>query len=99
MVSAMQWFLFGMFVWGCCVVMSVIARRWAPEMWDHHADEDGSRRSRKGRKHWRKAHSEGGGAEKEDPRDVEIRELKKRVETLEAIVTDRKFQWEQELNR
>jgi hypothetical protein len=96
MTSVIQWFLFGMFVWGCCIVMNALARRFAPEMMtcDGHSPEmqdelDGHHQRRARRR---------SGATPPDPRDIEIIELKQRVATLEAIVTDRKFQWEQEFN-
>ncbi len=40
----------------------------------------------------------GGETERETELQAEIERLRKRIETLEAIVTDRKFQWDQELN-
>ena len=95
MHSALSWFMFGMFVWGCCIVMSAVSRRLAPEMSDGSARMPHRARSKKA--YQRRAHGDGGVAA-EDPRDVEIRELKKRVATLEAIVTDPKFQWQQDFN-
>jgi hypothetical protein len=95
MHSALSWFMFGMFVWGCCIVMSAVSRRLSPEMRDGSACMP--RRNRAKRAHHRRSNGEG-GSEAEDPRDVEIRELKQRVATLEAIVTDPKFQWQQDFN-
>lgn len=98
MVHALEWFLFGMFVWGCCVVMQAFRRRVAPDTGTGHQ----AGRRRKGR-HARRAWCEdlglgGGETGREAELQEEIRALKKRIETLEAIVTDRKFQWNQEFN-
>ena len=43
MGTVVQWFLFAMFVWGCCIVMGALARRFAPEMMmDGHCGLGGS---------------------------------------------------------
>lgn len=92
MMVAMQWFMFAMMIWGCCIVMSAISRRWAPELMD---DGCAPAPGRRHRHHQARTEPE----EAEDPRDAEIQALKERVATLEAIVTDRRFQWEQEFRR
>ena len=95
MSAAIQWFLFGMFVWGCCLLMNAIAQRFAPE---------GGHTSRKARRRQRHRDWFGMGEEEQatpEPSDLEkeVAQLRERVATLEAIVTDRKYQWEQDLNR
>lgn len=99
MISALQWFLFGMFVWGCCLLMSAVAER----VTAGGASQGSKRQSRRHR--WRRdwfgeteAEAEP-QSENEARLEAELAQLRKRVETLETIVTDRKFQWEQELNR
>ncbi len=97
MVHALEWFLFGMFVWGCCIVLQAFQRRVAPEGPGHRRK---GRRSR-ARQAWRDAcgtGAGGGASDREAELQTEIDRLRKRIETLEAIVTDRKFQWDQELN-
>lgn len=99
MISALQWFLFGMFVWGCCLLMSAVAERVTPG-----GTREGSRRQSRRRRWRRDWFGEGEDeaeqqSEKEAQLEAELAQLRKRVETLETIVTDRKFQWEQELNR
>ena len=97
MLNVLEWFLFGMFVWGCCIVMQALQNRIAPET----GESCGPRRKRRRK---RKARRERAAADDtadnvftgEDPRDREIRELRERLQVLEAIVTDRRFQWEQD---
>lgn len=93
MFTALQWFLFGMFIWGCCLLMSAISDRVTA------AGPGEKRATGRSRHGWF-----GTGMEADEEADdaalrEEIASLRKRVETLEAIVTDRKFQWEQDLNR
>ncbi len=87
MLTAFGWVLFGMAVWGLCIVMQALERRFSPEggMMESMFD-DGTRRRRQPPR----------PPVGFDPKDREIAELKRRVETLEAIVTDRRYQWEQE---
>lgn len=89
MVHALQWFLFGMFVWCCVVCMSAVVDRLAPE------SGPGDRKRRRHRRSlWDSLNGETETSEEEDPRDLEIRDLRQRIETLEAIVTDRRYQWD-----
>ncbi|MEM7708027.1 MAG: hypothetical protein AAF358_20920 [Pseudomonadota bacterium] len=102
MATALQWFLFGMFVWACCVLMSALesrvsangeARRqrrevgkrptWWRQLWDESLDDEETEEP----------------TQRERAMAAEIVELKDRIATLEAIVTDRKFQWEDELRK
>ena len=86
MFTAFGWVVFGMAVWGLCIVMTALQRRFAPEMGD-----DGCASA---------AHQHPFGTKREpDPRDAEIAALRRRIETLEAIVTDRKYQWESEFDK
>ncbi len=94
MFSAFGWVLFGFAVWGLCIVMHAIQKRFTPEWnsgepgqnwWDFMWGEDN-----------KKQHS-GGAEHKVNAKDREINELKKRVEILEAIVTDRRYQFDEEL--
>jgi len=86
--QVLEWFLFGMFVWGCCIVMSALSRKFAPEMDITPeltkglglTDREGSHSSHR-------------------HKDAEIASLKQRIETLEAIVTDPKYRWDQEMNQ
>lgn len=98
MVHALEWFLFGMFVWGCCLVMQAFHRRVAPE--SGCGRPAGKRRKgSRARRAWSEDLGLGGGeSEREAELQAEVERLRKRIETLEAIVTDRKFQWDQELN-
>lgn len=93
MWHALEWFLFGMFVWGCCIVMSAFSRRYAPELGD---DKD----TGSSKYDAMSDESFGSGFQNRNSRkkDAEIRELKERIETLEAIVTDQKYRWEQEFS-
>lgn len=84
MFNAFGWVLFGMAVWGLCICMTALQRRFAPEMSDHETLTGHHEPRRRQAPHGF------------DPRDAEIAELKRRIETLEAIVTDRKYQWEKE---
>lgn len=85
MLTAFGWVVFGMAVWGLCIVMQAAERRFAPEL--------GTMDTGLGRR--RKA--------KETPtataKDDEIAALKKRIEVLEAIVTDRRYQWDSEYHQ
>ena len=92
MLNAFGWVLFGMAVWGLCILMNALEHRFSPEKGTAAGSSwnmgQGSKRDRRRRQ-----------AEELATRDQEIAELRKRVETLEAIVTDRRYQWEQELQR
>ncbi len=96
MMSVLAWFLFGMFVWVCVLGMSALARKVTPEhgrgrgSW--HEDLFGGDWTGMGT-------GEDGKSRREQKLEKEVDELKQRVQTLETIVTDRKFQWESELNR
>lgn len=84
MLTAFGWVLFGMAVWGLIIVMQALERRFAPELGT--LQEDGPQPPP--------------AARTRDLRDQEeIAELRRRIETLEAIVTDRRYQWERELDR
>ena len=94
MLNAFGWVLFGFAVWGLCIVMHAVQKRFAPEWnsgepgqnwWDFLWGDDGS--------------SSDGAAKKrtEFSKDREISDLKKRIETLETIVTDRHYQFDDEL--
>ena len=105
MTQVFGWFMFGMFVWGCCILMQAFQNRFAPELKKAGLGLDerdlglGGLGLGMGRRR-RKAKAERREAEAEPTaKDAEIAELRKRVEVLEAIVTDPKFQWEQDLRR
>jgi hypothetical protein len=89
MFHVLEWFLFGMFVWGCVICMSAIAHRLAPN-----SGPDDRKRHRHRRHFWRNQEEPTDTVVEDDPKDLEIRDLRKRIETLEAIVTDRRYQWD-----
>lgn len=94
MFTAFQWFMFGMFVWCCVLCMEAVEQRVAPGK-----AQARSERRRKRRNRWRKTEDEPPVAKPRDPRELELKELRKRVETLEAIVTDRRYQWDEEYSK
>ncbi len=94
MFSAFGWVLFGFAVWGLCIVMHAVQKRFAPEWndgkpgqnwWDFMWGEDVEKREKRQRH------------QSEDVKDQGIRDLKQRIEVLEAIVTDRRYQFDEEL--
>ena len=92
MIQTIGWTLFGFTVWGLVILLHSLQRRFAPDL-----DKDSSGKSR----FW------GGTGEDEDwdgsgsnrAMKRELAELRRRVEVLKAIVTDKKFQFDQELHR
>ncbi len=96
MFNAFQWFMFGMFVWCCVVCMEAVEARVAPGK-----AQARSERRRNRRNFWRKGrpNTAAQSDEIEDSRELELKELRKRVETLEAIVTDRRYQWDEEFSK
>ncbi|MEM9531304.1 MAG: hypothetical protein AAGA23_10315 [Pseudomonadota bacterium] len=101
MGAALQWFLFGMFVWACCLVMSAVERRLSPQTAEN-ADAGNIGKARRS-PWWHFGLDQGlddpeePSAEKQTAMAEEIAQLKDRVATLEAIVTDRRYQWEDDL--
>ena len=102
MATVLQWFLFGMFVWACCLLMSALEARVSA------SGEDRKQRQPKARRGawWQQLMGDGSEniateapTEREQAMAAEIVELKDRIATLEAIVTDRKYQWEDELGK
>jgi hypothetical protein len=91
MWTAFGWVCFGMAVWGLCILMQALQQRFAPELGSACEMDDETQ--------GRHTHRQRRQAGAPDRRDREIAELKARIETLEAIVTDRRYQWEQELRR
>ncbi len=95
MLTSFGWVCFGMAVWGLCILMQALQRRFAPELGrflgtdQNDVDDPGYGRSPLGRQ----------ADSKWAAKDAQIAELKQRIEVLEAIVTDRRYQWEQELQR
>lgn len=98
MFSAFGWVLFGFAVWGLCILMHTVQKRFAPEWnngepgqnwWDFMWGDDGTKKE----KHQsRRSANTSGNAD-----DQDINELKRRIEVLEAIVTDRRYQFDEEL--
>jgi len=89
MLTTLGWFMFGMFVWVCCIFVHRLQERFAPNMskdWGMDSATLGSQN----------LSSSLGFGSSDSAKNEEIAELKKRIEILEAIVTDRKYQWEQE---
>lgn len=86
MFTAMSWVIFGMCIWFLCIVLQAVQRRLAPEWGGQDQVEDAGMGSP-----FAKA--------RERAYEQEIATLRQRVETLEAIVTDNRFQWERELNK
>ncbi len=92
MFSAFGWVLFGFAVWGLCILMHAIQKRLAPE-WN-----SGEPGQNWWAFLWGEDEKKSARAERSaDPKDREIDELKKRIEILEAIVTDRRYQFDEEL--
>lgn len=92
MFSAFGWVLFGFAVWGLCIVMHAMQKRFAPE-WNS---------GQPGQNWW--GFLWGDDEEKPSPqshntarKDQEIDDLKKRIEVLEAIVTDKHYQFDEEI--
>lgn len=93
MIQTVGWVLFGFGVWGLVILLHALQRRFAPDL-----DRSSNNKS----SDW--GLGLGLGDEDEENEKVsqlraEIKELRQRVEVLEAIVTDKKYQFEQELNR
>jgi len=95
MISAFQWFMFGMFVWCCVICMEAVEQRVAPGRAKARSERRMRRRSR-----YKRAcgiHSQvNEEPSKDDTREEELVQLRKRIETLEAIITDRRYQWDEE---
>ena len=85
MLTAFGWVVFGMAVWGLCIIMQAAERRFAPELGTM---DTGSCKQRKS-----------SATATVAAKDEEIAALKKRVEVLEAIVTDRRYQWDSEYHQ
>ena len=94
MFHAFQWFMFAMFVWCCVLCMEAVEQRVAPGK-----AQARSARRRNRRYFWRKTAEDPAAGAMEDPRELEIKELRERIETLEAIVTDRRYQWDEEYSK
>ena len=89
MSSVVAWFLFAMFVWGCVIVMQAFQNKVAPEMNSSMGFDDAL-----------DPFGDGAGLRRDvADRDLEIEDLKQRIQVLEAIVTDRRYNWESELRR
>ncbi len=98
MLHAFEWVLFGMLIWCCCIVLQAFQRRVAPESGDHRSAGK-HRGRRRGKRAWHEDFGMGTGTgDKEAELNQEVERLRKRIETLEAIVTDPKYQWDQNLN-
>ncbi len=93
MFNVLGWFAVGMLIWLCCTLMSMLHTKLAPETGELN-NNDGKHKSRRGLRAENQK-LRGALATKEN----EVADLRKRVETLEAIVTDSKFQWEQEFKK
>ncbi|MFK7955323.1 MAG: hypothetical protein AB8B96_04450 [Lysobacterales bacterium] len=104
MISAIQWFLFAMFVWACVLLMSALESRVTASGQARKAQRDDDKTARQS--WWQSLLTDDDPKQdvsqpsnRENEMTAEIVELKDRIATLEAIVTDRKFQWEEELNK
>ena len=101
MLQTIGWVLFGFGVWGLAILLHALQRRFAPNM----NQSDGQTHSRRTKKSsmWDLGLGMGDEYDEDDEETErlvnEIKELRQRVEVLEAIVTDKKFQFDQELNR
>ena len=91
MSTVIGWVLFGFGVWALSILVHAFQRRVAPDMdagcgfGDVDVAELGTSGSGDERRQGR-------------GRDAEIRELRQRVEVLEAIVTDRRYQFDEALH-
>ena len=101
MGHTIAWVLFGFGVWGLAILLHALQRRFAPDM----NRSDSHTHTRRGKKSsmWDLGLGLGDDGEDIDEENerliAEVKELRQRVEVLEAIVTDKKFQFDQELNR
>lgn len=95
MFQAFSWVLFGFAVWGLVILLHALQRRYAPDLDSSDLGmgmgDDGMGSSKRRQVQLI--------SDQKAAHDKEIAELKKRIEVLEAIVTDKKFQFDQELNR
>ncbi|MCG8466447.1 MAG: hypothetical protein MI750_16585 [Xanthomonadales bacterium] len=109
MLQTMGWVLFGFAIWGLAILLHALQRRFAPDM----GDGSGTEHTKKG-SNWKQSlglTSDSWGLGMGDDEDTEalhqeqrrleaeVKELRERVQVLETIVTDKKFQFDQELNR
>ncbi len=98
MTTVVGWFLFGMFVWLCVIVMQAIQTRLAPELNDHSGASSSNHES----SFLDDLGLDGGKRRMQreiDARDEQIADLKSRIEVLERIVTDRRYHFDDELRR
>ena len=89
MSTAIGWVLFGFGVWALSILVHAFQQRVAPDM-DAGCDRSGDYTGGEGE-------ARHGGGQRAGTRDREIRELRERVEVLEAIVTDRRYQFDEAL--
>jgi len=105
--SVFGWVLIGFAIWALMLIMHVVQKRYAPE-WNDTPNKSGRhklyRRSR-ARGFWDSMWDAGDDDDSEPSAEQaaalveEIRALKERVKVLEAIVTDRSWQYDEELKR
>jgi hypothetical protein len=108
MLQTIGWVLLGFTIWGLAILLHALQRRFAPDM------GDGSGTGHKRSSNWKQSlgltsDSWGLGMGDDDDNEAlykeqrrleaEVKELRERVQVLETIVTDKKFQFDQELNR
>ena len=94
-----------MFVWACVLLMSALETRVTASGQGKKPRQDPNKAA--GKPWWHSLIHDDSAEPKIDAEPAnrerelaaEIVELKDRIATLEAIVTDRKFQWEEELNK
>lgn len=96
MIQTIGWTLFGFAVWGLAILLHGLQSRFAPDM-DKSSGKGSGSKSRFWGSSTEDEDWDGMGSERALKR--ELAELRRRVEVLETIVTDKKFQFDQELHR
>ncbi|MDA3934343.1 MAG: hypothetical protein PF630_08485 [Gammaproteobacteria bacterium] len=105
MWSVFGWVLLGFAIWALMLIMHVVEKRYAPE-WNASKRKAGRKQRRS--KVWRSMSSwmdDDGSDQESEPTagklqlERELRELRERVQVLEAIVTDKRWQYEEELHK
>jgi len=106
MWSVFGWVLIGFAIWALMLVMHVVQKRYAPE-WNESSGQAGHRPYRRSKARgfwgsmwdWDDEDDQTMSASEAEALEQEIHELKERVKVLEAIVTDRRWQYDEELHR
>lgn len=106
MWSVFGWVLFGFAIWALMLIMHVVQKRYAPEWNDSPRQQAGYKPYRRNKARgfwdsmwdWGDDDDESFSAKEKAALEQEIHDLKERVKVLEAIVTDRRWQYDEELH-